>query len=202
MKKVLSVLLALVLIFALSVSAMALKSSGGTEYHKVVINQTNTGASSEKPKTEIVIKGDTISIVPEKSDKDLTFGGIVVFTDAAAKKAAVVGVDFEVVGVKFNSTGAKAVEGVDYKIDKNTGAIVSLNGELLTVDIKPLSDNLYISENYKDKDGEDVKIEFNVDEDVKSDPTADTYNTFVIIALCLMILGAGFVAVSSKRSFN
>ena len=203
MKKVLSVLLALVLILAIPVSTMALKSSGGTEYHKVVINRTNTGESSEKAEIEIVVKGDTIDIIPEEpTSKDLTFTGISVYTDVDATKPAVIGKDVEIVSVKLPS-GEVAVEGTDYKIEKNSGKIVSVNGELLTVEVKPLVDNLYVSESFKNAKGENVKEEFNgVVESEKSDPTADTYSVVVIAGLCFMIVAAGFVAVASKRTFG
>lgn len=202
MKKVLSILLALVLILAIPVSAMALKSSGGTEYHKVVINHTNTGTSSEKAETEIVVKGDTIDIVVNKPKEDLTFTGVSVYTDPKASKPAVIGKDVEVIGVTLSS-GEAAIEGTDYKIDKNSGKIISLNGEIFTVEIKPLVDNLYVSDGFKDASGNNVKEEFNgvVDSPI-SDPTADTYSVAVIAALCVVILAAGFVTVASKRALG
>ncbi len=198
MKKILSIVLALVLICSFGFSAMALKSAGGTEYHKVVINQTNTGANSEKPKTEIVVKGDSIVVAPATPKENLTFTGISFFKDAAAKVVAVIGVDFKIVAVTFNATGEAAVEGKDYKIDKNSGKVISLNGELLNVEVQPIADNLFISDTFKDASGKEIKPEFKVE----SDKTADTYSTTVLAVLCLMIMGAGFVAFASKRSYN
>ena len=202
MKKVLSIILALVLVCSFSFSAMALKSSGGTEYHKVVINQTHTGSNADKAQTEVVVKGDTIDVKPVAPKQEgAKFDAIAFFKDAAAKVAAVLGVDFEIVSVKFNSNGTAAVEGVDYKVDKASGKVISLKGELLTVEVKPLADNLFISDSFKDANDKVIveDIKFN---GVKSDPTGDTYNTTVLAVLCLMIMGAGVVAFASKRSFN
>ncbi len=192
MKKVLSLILAFVLVFALSASAFALRSPGGTEYSEVVINQTNTGSNSDVAQKVPVVDGDTITIEPGKSET-LEFEGWKFYKDAN-KTPAVAGTDYEVVAVKLEN-GAAAVQGVDYTIE--AGGIVALGGKYLTVVVKPLSDKLVVSSAFE---GVDIEInEPDATPPPTSDPTADV-TVLVVAALVAVILAAGAMAVVSKRA--
>ncbi len=194
MKKVLSLVLAFVLVFALSASAFALKSPGGTEYSEVVINQTNTGSNSEVAQKVPVVSGGNIIVEPGKSET-LEFEGWKFYKDAD-KTPAVAGTDYQVVEVKLEN-GAAAVVGVDYTIE--AGGIVAVGGKYLTVVVKPLTDKLVISSAF-----EGVNIEINepgVTPPPTSDPTADA-SVLVVAVLAAIILAAGASLIASKKALN
>ena len=194
MKKVLSLILAFVLVFALSASAFALKSPGGTEYSEVVINQTNTGSNSQVAQKVPVIEGDNIKIEPGKSET-LEFEGWKFYKDAD-KTPAVEGTDYEVVEIKLEN-GAAAVAGVDYTIE--AGGIKALGGKYLTVVVKPLSDKLVVSSAFQ---GVDIEInEPTVTPPPTSDPTADT-SVVVLAVLVAVIVAAGAALIASKKALN
>ena len=68
MKKIFALILTVTLIFTFSVSAFALKSAGGTEYHEVIVNRTNEGKNSEVADRVTVQKDGTIALKPVEND--------------------------------------------------------------------------------------------------------------------------------------
>ena len=148
MKKVISFGMALLLIIVFSLSTSALKDSDGTEYYEVVIDAKLNDNGIVR--TELVLKGDTIVVGSTNSiGEDVSFLGISFFKDAACKDIARLGIDFQLVCIELTKTNEMAVEGKDYKIDKEKVQVISLRGQLLTVEVMPLTDILYVTGIYK-----------------------------------------------------
>ena len=143
MKKIFALILTVALILSFSVSAFALKSAGGTEYHEVIVNRTNDGKNSSVADRVTVEKDGTIALKPVEND-NREFEGWKFYKPN--KSPALAGTDYEIVSVTLPD-GTKAVEGTDYVVEK--GEIVSKNGAYLNVVIKPLSDTVYVSEAYE-----------------------------------------------------
>lgn len=189
MKKLLAIVLTLVLVLSFSVSAMALKSPGGTVYYEVLVNRTNTGENSDVAEKVIVKNDGSLELAPVEND-DIAFEGWGFYKKNG--NAAQAGVDFEVVSVTF-ADGSVAEEGVDYEI--KDGKVIAKNNEYLTVDIKPLKDDLMISELYE---GVDVEITPPTDKPV-SPPTGYDFNMAVIIALISLVVISGASAVYAAK---
>lgn len=190
MKKLLAIVLTVVLVLAFSVSAFALKSPGGTVYYEVIVNRTNTGDNSDVAEKVTVLEDGKLELAPIEND-EIEFEGWGFYDKNM--NAAKEGKDFEIVSVTL-ADGTAAVKGEDYEI-KN-GKVVSKNGDYLNVTIKPLSDNLYVSELY---DGVDVEITPPGGKPV-SPPTGVNYNMALIAALFALVLVSGaFAVVSAKR---
>ncbi len=191
MKKIFALILTVALIFTFSVSAFALKSAGGTEYHEVIVNRTNEGKNSEVADRVTVQKDGTIALKPVQNESR-DFEGWKFYKPN--KSPALAGTDYEIVSVTLPD-GSKAVEGTDYVIEK--GEIVSKNGAYLNVVIKPLSDTVYVSEAY-----EGVDIEFNVPKDTVNPLTGESVNLSVVATLIMFVMAGAALAVASKRAFN
>ena len=89
---------------------------------------------------------------------------------------------------------AEPVEGVDYEI--RNGDVISLNHKLLSITVKPLRTDVYITENYKG-----VKIRFNTDAGIISPKTGVSMN---MVAISLMLIAvvtalAGMCAFASRK---
>lgn len=188
MKKILAISLALILVLAFSVTSFALKSPGGTAYSEVIINRTNTGASSTTAERVTVKDGDSLGIVPGESN-NLDFEGWKIYTPDM--KAAKEGKDYEIISVK-KKDGTPAVKGTDYTV--KDGEIYSVNGEYITIDVKPLTDTLYVSEVFKG-----VKIEFNPPKGTVNSPVTGENNMALVIALGVAMLLSGVMAVVSVK---
>ncbi len=189
MKKLLAVVLTIVLVLAFSVSSFALKSPEGTVYYEVIVNRTNTGDNSDVAEKVTVLENGTLELAPVEND-EIKFEGWGFYTKNM--NAAKEGKDFEIVSVTF-ADGTAAVKGEDYEI-KN-GKVVSKDGEYLNVTIKPLSDNLYVSELYK---GVDVEITPPGGKPV-SPPTGVNYNMAAVAALFALVFASGAVAVVAAK---
>lgn len=190
MKKLVSLFLALVLIFALSITSMALVSPGGTVYREIYINRTHTGENSDPAERVVVADGESHTLVPGQN-KDKTFNGWDFYTEDM--KPAVEGKDYKIVKVTL-ANGDEAVKGKEYTV--KDGKIVAKDGAYITVVVKPLVDKLFVSENFKG-----VKIEFNIsDSETLSPATGEEISYSVIAVLSLVILAAGAVAVSAKKT--
>ena len=189
MKKLLAIVLTVALVLAFSVSALALKSPGGTVYYEVVVNRTNTGDNSDVAEKVTVLENGTLELAPVEND-EIKFEGWGFYKKNG--NAAKEGKDFEIVSVTF-ADGTAAVKGEDYEI-KN-GKVVSKDGEYLNVVIKPISDNLMVSELYE---GVDVEITPPGGKPV-SPPTGVNFNMAVVAALFALVLVSGAAAVASKR---
>ena len=188
MKKILAICLTLVLILAFSVSSFALKSPGGTVYHEIIINRTNTGESSSTAERVTVKEGNSLDVTPGASST-LDFEGWKIYTPDM--KAAEEGKDYEIISVT-KKDGTPAVKGTDYTV-KN-GEIYSVNGEYITIDIKPLTDTLYVSEVF-----EGVKIEFNPPKETVNSPVTGENNMALVFALGVAMLLSGAMAVVSVK---
>lgn len=189
MKKLLAIVLTIVLVLSFSVSALALKSPGGTVYYEVIVNRTNTGDNSDVAEKVIVKEDNSLELVPIEND-DIAFEGWGFYKKNG--NAAKVGEDFEIVSVTLPD-GSPAKEGVDYEI--KGGKVVAKNNDYLTVDIKPLKDDLMVSELYK---GVDVEITPPGGKPV-SPPTGVNFNIAAIAALFALVLVSGATAVAAKR---
>ena len=188
MKKVLAISLALILVLAFSVTSFALKSPGGTVYSEVIINRTNSGASSTTAERVTVKDGDSIEIVPVEND-NLDFEGWKIYTPDM--KAAKEGKDYEITSVT-KKDGTPAAKGTDYTV--KDGEIYSVNGEYISINVKPLSDTLYVSEAYKG-----VKVEFNPPKGTVNSPVTGENNMALVIALGVAMLLSGVMAVVSVK---
>ncbi len=184
MKKILSVLLALALVFTFAVSAFALNSPQGVENAKVVINRTANGSNSSVAETVAVKEDGSLELKP--GDSKLKFNGWGVYT-TDGKKEAVLNRDYTIVSVTLAS-GKAAVEGTDYKIVD--GKIESLNNAALNITIKPLIAQLFVSELFGN-----VDVKFNIPSPV----TGYDYQTGLVVALALVILGAAATVIASRK---
>ncbi len=192
MKKIFALVLTFVLIFAFSTSVCAVVSPAPDNYLDVYINRTGDGESSDPCEHVAVPEGDTIVLTPsDDSDREFISWN---FYDEDMKPAKP-GTDFIIVSVT-KEDGKPAKEGVDYTV-KN-GKIITKNGELISVTVKPISTPLYISEYFKG-----AKIEFNLPEGETISPaTGENINLYVLIALSAVILTAGAAMVlTSKKAF-
>lgn len=188
MKKFIAMVLAVVLVLSFSVSAFALKSPGGTVFHEVIINRTNTGASSETAERVTVKENGDLALVPvENDDKD--FEGWKFYKPDMSK--AEIGKDFEVVTI-VKKDGTAAVKGTDYEIVDNH--IVPKDGKYITVIIKPIADTVYVSEVYKD-----VKIEFNVPDGTINSPVTGMSLSVIMMLVAVVLGGAALMVVSRKK---
>lgn len=192
MKKIFALILTFVLIFTFSTSVLAVVSPAPENYLDVYINRTGDGESSDPCEHVSVPEGDTVVLTPS-DDSDREFIGWNFYDEDM--KPAKPGVDFTIVSVE-KEDGTPAKEGVDYTI--NNGKIITKNGELLTVTVKPISSPLYISEYFKGAD-----IEFNVPGGETISPaTGEGINTYVIVALSAVILAAGATMIlTGKKAF-
>ncbi|MEE0945920.1 MAG: hypothetical protein U0M42_03710 [Acutalibacteraceae bacterium] len=191
MKKIFALVLVVALVLSFSVPAFAIKSSGGTVYHEVIVNRTNDGKNSAVADRVTVEKDGTIALKPVENDSR-EFEGWKFYKPN--KSPALAGTDYEIVSVTL-ANGQKAVEGTDYTV-KN-GEIVSVKGDYLNVVIKPLSDTVYVSEAY-----EGVEIKFNVPKDTVNPLTGESVNLSVVFTLVMLVMGGVVLAVSSKRAYN
>lgn len=189
MKKLLAIVLTVVLVLSFSVSALALKSPGGTVYYEVIVNRTNTGDNSDVAEKVVVKEDGSLELAPVEND-DIPFEGWGFYKKNG--NAAKVGEDFEIVSVTL-ADGSAAKEGVDYEI--KGGKVIAKNNDYLTVDIKPLKDDLMVSELYK---GVDVEITPPGGKPV-SPPTGVNFNMAIVAALFALVLVSGATAVASKR---
>ena len=190
MKKLLAIVLTVVLVLSFSVTAFALKSPGGTVYYEVIVNRTNTGENSEVAEKVIVKENGSIELSPVEND-EIAFEGWGFYDKNM--NAAKPGKDFEIVGVT-RPDGTAAEEGVDYEI-KN-GKVVSKNGDYLNVEIKPLTDDLRVSELYE---GVDVDINPPKDDDKPVSPPTGVDYSVVAALVALAVLSGAFAVVSAKR---
>ena len=191
MKKILAIMLTVILVLSFSVSAFALKSPGGTVYFEVVVNRTNTGENSDVAEKVVVKENGTIELAPVEND-DIAFEGWGFYKKNG--NAAKIGEDLKIESVT-KADGSVATEGVDYEI-KN-GKIVSKNNEYLTIEVKPLKDDVMISELYE---GVDVDINVPGTDKPVSPPTADFSMAVAGLLFALVVLsGASVVAVKRAR---
>jgi len=190
MKKIFAVLLAVILIMTFSFSAMALVSPQGPAYNTIYINRTSSGESSEIAERVTVVEGESSLIVPTDSTKYEFLGWNIYTPDM---KFAKEGVDYEIAAVK-KADGTPAVEGTDYT--KENGKIVAKDGKLISVDIRPLIDVIYVSENHK---GVDIKFNISSSETL-SPPTGFDYS--VVVILSTVILAVGALTIVSKRAYS
>ena len=191
MKKILAIMLTVILVLSFSVSAFALKSPGGTVYFEVIVNRTNTGENSEVAEKVIVKENGTLELAPVEND-DIAFEGWGFYKKNG--NAAKIGEDLKIESVT-KADGSAATEGVDYEI-KN-GKIVSKNNEYLTIEVKPLKDEVMISELYE---GVDVDINVPGTDKPVSPPTADFSMAVAGLLFALVVLsGASVVAVKRAR---
>lgn len=191
MKKILAIMLTVILVLSFSVSAFALKSPGGTVYFEVIVNRTNTGENSEVAEKVIVKENGTLELAPVEND-DIAFEGWGFYKKNG--NAAKIGEDLKIESVT-KADGSAATEGVDYEI-KN-GKIVSKNNEYLTIEVKPLKDDVMISELYE---GVDVDINVPGTDKPVSPPTADFSMAVAGLLFALVVLsGASVVAVKRAR---
>jgi hypothetical protein len=191
MKKILAIMLTVILVLSFSVSAFALKSPGGTVYFEVVVNRTNTGENSDVAEKVVVKENGTIELAPVEND-DIAFEGWGFYKKNG--NAAKIGEDLKIESVT-KADGSVATEGVDYEI-KN-GKIVSKNNEYLTIEVKPLKDDVMISELYE---GVDVEINVPGTDKPVSPPTADFSMAVAGLLFALVVLsGASVVAVKRAR---
>lgn len=191
MKKILAIMLTVILVLSFSVSAFALKSPGGTVYFEVIVNRTNTGDNSDVAEKVVVKENGTLELAPVEND-DIAFEGWGFYKKNG--NAAKIGEDLEIESVT-KADGSVAKEGVDYEI-KN-GKIVSKNNEYLTIEVKPLKDDVMISELYE---GVDVEINVPGTDKPVSPPTADFSMAVAGLLFALVVLsGASVVAVKRAR---
>ena len=191
MKKILAIMLTVILVLSFSVSAFALKSPGGTVYFEVIVNRTNTGENSDVAEKVVVKENGTLELAPVEND-DIAFEGWGFYKKNG--NAAKIGEDLEIESVT-KADGSVATEGVDYEI-KN-GKIVSKNNEYLTIEVKPLKDDVMISELYE---GVDVEINVPGTDKPVSPPTADFSMAVAGLLFALVVLsGASVVAVKRAR---
>ncbi len=191
MKKILAIMLTVILVLSFSVSAFALKSPGGTVYFEVIVNRTNTGENSDVAEKVVVKENGTLELAPVEND-DIAFEGWGFYKKNG--NAAKIGEDLEIESVT-KADGSVATEGVDYEI-KN-GKIVSKNNEYLTIEVKPLKDDVMISELYE---GVDVDINVPGTDKPVSPPTADFSMAVAGLLFALVVLsGASVVAVKRAR---
>ncbi len=192
MKKIFALVLTFVLIFTFSTSVAAVVSPAPDEYLDVYINRTGDGESSDPCEHVAVPEGDTLVITPsDDSDREFISWN---FYDEDMKPAKP-GVDFVIVSVT-KEDGTPATNGVDYTV--KDGKIITKNGELISVTVKPITTPLYISEYFKGAD-----IEFNLPEGETISPaTGENINLYVLVSLSVVILAAGAtMLLTYKKAF-
>lgn len=191
MKKLLAIILTVVLVLSFSVSALALKSPGGTVYYEVLVNRTNTGENSDVAEKITVKENGSLEIAPVENDEIKFEGwGFYKQNGSAAKE----GVDFKIESVKLPD-GTEAKEGVDYEI--KDGKVVALDNDYLSIEIVPLTDGVAVSELYE---GVDVEITPPTTPDKPvSPPTADFSMAVAGMLFALVVLSGAAVVVSAKR---
>ncbi len=194
MKKLLSVILVIAMLFAFSATAFAYESAGGTKYSQVVVNDTSDGKNEST--TVKVTEGGTVEVTAEESTRK--FNGFEVYKKGTATGTVVsakLGVDYELVSVK-KANGNSAVKGTDYSV--NDGSIKSLKNEYLTVEIKPLNADLFVSTNYQG-----VNIKFDTESGVVLSPATgdNSVNVLAVLAVIVLLSGAA-VVFTAKRAYN
>lgn len=193
MKKLLAIMLTVVLVLSFSVSAFALQSPNGTVYYEVHVNRTNTGESSDVAEKYVVKEDGSLELNPVENDK-IKFEGWEFYKKNGNKlEAAKIGEDLKIEKVT-KADGSEAKLGVDYEI-KN-GKVVSKKNQYLSVTIKPLSDDVVVSELYKDVD---VEINLPGSDKPLSPPTADFSMAVAGLLLALVVVSGASVLAVAKR---
>lgn len=190
MKKFVALILAVVLVLSFSVSALALKSPGGTIYFEVIVNRTNQGESNKIDEVINVKENGELELVPVVNEEKKFEGWE--FYDADMKPAEV-GKDFEIVKVT-KKDGSEAIKGIDYEIVGSK--VVPKAEEYINVVIKPLVDRVIVNEAFKG-------VKPNVvlpSGDVLSPVTG--MSTSVVMMLVAAILGGAALMVVSRKKVN
>lgn len=190
MKKFVALILAVVLVLSFSVSALALKSPGGTIYFEVIVNRTNQGESNKPDEVVNVKENGELELVPVVNEEKKFEGWE--FYDAEMKPAEV-GKDFEIVKVT-KKDGSEAIKGIDYEI---VGSKVVPKAEAyINVVIKPLVDRVIVNEAFKDVKPNIVLPNGNVLSPVTG------MSTSVVMMLVAAILGGAALMVVSRKKVN
>lgn len=190
MKKFVALILAVVLVLSFSVSALALKSPGGTIYFEVIVNRTNQGESNKTDEVINVKENGELELVPVVNEEKEFEGWE--FYDADMKPAEI-GKDFEIVKVT-KKDGSEAIKGIDYEIVGSK--VVPKAEEYINVVIKPLVDRVIVNEAFKG-------VKPNVvlpSGDVLSPVTG--MSTSVVMMLVAAILGGAALMVVSRKKVN